>query len=101
MAPQPRDTVAAERAGGRCRNGKPPPPHLDGNRKRCIEGYTQLKLCSDDLFKALDGPSKLTRITLPGRPSAAAGGASRDLPEHGGAPRATACRSASRPSATS
>ncbi len=89
MAPQPRDTVAADRAGGRCRNGKPQPPHLDGDRKRCIEGCTQLKLRSDDLFKALDGPSKLTRITLPGRPPAAAGGASRDLPEHGGAPRAT------------
>ena len=27
MAPQPLDTVAAERARGRCRNGKPQPPH--------------------------------------------------------------------------
>jgi len=100
MAPQPRDTVAADRAGGRCRKGKPQPPHLDGDRKRCIEGYTQLKLRSDDLFKALDGPSKLTRITLPGRRSAAAGGASRDLPEHGGAPRAAGRPAAPRPSAT-
>lgn len=29
--------------------GTPQPPHLDANRKNCIEGYPQLNLRSDDL----------------------------------------------------
>ena len=73
---------------------------LDGNRKNCIEGYSQLNLRSDDLLKAPDGPSKLTGTTLPGRRPAAAGGDSRDLPGHGSGPRAVACPAAPRPSAT-
>ena len=67
----------AEEARGRCRNGKPQPPQLDGNLKHCIKGNPQWKLRSDDLLKAFGGPSKLTGITLPGRRS---GGRGRRLP---------------------
>ena len=79
-----RTEIVPKRLAAAAGHGKPPPPHLDGNRKNCIEGYSQLTLRSDDLLKAPDGPSKLTSTTLPGRRPAAAGGDSRDLPGHGG-----------------
>ena len=95
-----RTEIAPKRLAAAAGNGKPQPPHLDGNRKNCIEGYSQLNLRSDDLLKAPDGPSKLTSTTLPGRRPAAAGGDSRDLPGHGGGLRAVARPAAPRPSAT-
>ena len=82
-------------------NGKPQPPRSTATGRNASKGYTQRKLRSDDLPKAFGGPSKLTNATLPGRRPAAAGGDSRDLPGHGGGPRAAARPAAFLPSATS
>ena len=67
-APQPRDAAPAERARGRCRKGKPQPPHWTATANGIV-GFTQPKLRSDDLLKDVRRPIKTHQDHPPRPPS--------------------------------